>query len=279
MLNSILILKMSITFGRNSYGINMCSISIDLVSIGTCVATGYIAYRLNRLRKKEKLEYGKDEKLEYGVKPRKILDVYSANTDICMTPEEFQAYSERFISRFEPCLILNAIDLKPGNFGMLLPAQMTGSIMCRAFELDVENIIHLSKKGPVTEYNDKIFIKEALDHAVMVHGLEKVSNVIKRTELNVDVTVIWDTIVHKYVKDAICNIRDSRFNIEYYSPSFSKQDSDKIYAEWMLKNYIRMVGFKKVFDVVERIELNNDIKEIWETVTRRYIPSKEGTVE
>jgi hypothetical protein len=72
---------------------------------------------------------------------------------------------------------LKAIELKPSNFAFLSRWQMTTSVMCRAFELDVENIKYLTVLK-ITHTDESFYasVKGALEHAVMVHGYEKVAN-------------------------------------------------------------------------------------------------------
>jgi hypothetical protein len=120
----------------------------------------------------------KNSKSVYKVKPPKKQWFYCIDLAI-YTPSDFQMYINDSIRKFDNSLVLKAIELKPSNFALLNPLQMTCSVMHRAFELEVENIKYLAKLKEDYRCEDtSIFVKKALEHAVMVHGYEKVADVV-----------------------------------------------------------------------------------------------------
>ena len=184
---------------------------IDMITVGTCVVAGYLYYRSAKAPKNSEIDAEKQKNHKHSIKPREIRDTYYTYTNypnyrtFALTKHEFQAYLERTINSFDPASILVALDLEPSNFGLLSTEHMTSSIMRRAFELDIENIRHLSNHQ-MRYTNDKKFVRDALNYAVEIHGFEKVSAIVNDTKLNIGVKEIWGDIVSEYIAPLIDSI-------------------------------------------------------------------------
>lgn len=201
---------------------------IDMITVGTCVVAGYFYYRSVKASKNSEIGAENQKNHTHNIEPRQIdvekqknhtrnIEPRQIRNTYCVvknypnygvqlyTKYEFQAYLERNIKCFDPTLILAALDLKPSNFGLLSTEHMTYSIMRRAFELDIENIRHLSNHQ-MRYTNDKKFVRDALNYAVEIHGFEKVSAIVNDTKLDIGVKEIWADIVSEYIAPIIDSI-------------------------------------------------------------------------
>ena len=172
--------------------VNLC------IGAGTTFLLATVFFKVKDMYRNRKAEINQPSPQKV-VRPRDIPEKYTPptnGTSRTMNQAEFQAYLERNINCFDPTLVLKAIDLKPSNFRLLRCETATCSIMRRAFELDIGNIKHLFDMSPdsmyVMSYSD---VKDALEHAVNIHGFRQVSDIIKPKKSFGSVKNAWDDIV------------------------------------------------------------------------------------